>query len=386
MLAPTQVQKTARMCHPTQDKKAARMSPPTQSQKTAECLHQTNEDQDTAMCLPAPGYCDVFSPMMTMLQCVFFPLLDTAMCSPPPAGYCDVIFSTIRQRMMWQCVLSFTQQATEQAVMVKKVDQHPLPSPEAEQVIHTVEKPAHQHSLHTHPYLGDCSTPHVLHLLLPGLVHSLPRGDDVVREGPVVIDVFPLPSVCCDVFPQSTRCCEESFKPSVVCCCEISLRRRMMQLVLSSAQQVAEEAVAAQKVDQHALPPPGEDAQAVEEALHHPPNTVQVSPSLPYGDIVCDQQLVIDEQGGKVKVRVFLLPHILRRFFPQQFLPSFSYLGKPPPPCPLTLLHIPQPSTMPMARATDSLVAVYPPRPCVFPNQVVQVRGVFTSSVSVVGN
>ena len=117
MLPPTQDQDTARMCHPTRDKKAARMSPLTQSQKTAECLPQTNEDQDTAMCLPAPGYCDVFSPMMTMLQChcVFFPLLDTAMCSPPPAGYCDVIFSTIRQRMMWQCVLSFTQQATEQS-------------------------------------------------------------------------------------------------------------------------------------------------------------------------------------------------------------------------------------------------------------------------------
>ena len=60
-----------------------------------------------------------------------------------------------------------------------------------------------------------------------------------------------------------------------------------MQLVLYSAQQVAEEAVAAQKVDQHALPPPGEDAQAVEEALHHPPYTVQVCPLVSLVEILC---------------------------------------------------------------------------------------------------
>ena len=232
-------------------------------------------------------------------------------------------------------------QAAAQAVTAKKVDHHHLPP--------------HEEAAHyLPPHSGRC-------------------------------DVFPPPSRCCDdVSSPPSQWCDVSSQPSG-CCRVFSLKHRMKQCVLSSTQ-VAEQAVVVQKVDKHAPPPP-EDVHAVEEDAHHrPPNTVQVSPSLPYGDIVCDQQLVIDEQGGKVKVRVFLLPHILRRFFPQQFLPSFSYLGKPPPPCPLTLLHIPQPSTMPMARATDSLVAVYPPRPCVFPNQVVQVRGVFTSSVSVVGN
>ena len=148
-----------------------------------------------------------------------------------------------------------------------------------------------------------------------------------------------------------------------------------MQCVLSSTQ-VAEQAVVVQKVDKHAPPPP-EDVHAVEEDAHHrPPNTVQVSPSLPGCDDVCDRQIVTDEQGGIV-VSVFLLSHIPRRFFPQLLLPSLSYLSKPPPPtpsqdqympCPTTLLHIPQPS-LPMVRVrTTSVRLLYTPRPCVSPS------------------
>ena len=155
----------------------------------------------------------------------------------------------------------------------------------------------------------------------------------------------------------------------------------MMQCVLSPAQ-VAEQAIIVQKVDQHAPPPPEEDVHAVEEAPHHhPPYTVQVSPSLPVGD-VCDERVVTDEQGGIVMVSVFLLSHIvilriLRRFFPNLLLPSISNFGKPPPstpsqdqymPCPMTLLHIPQPS-LPMVRVrTTSVRLLYTPRPCVSPS------------------
>ena len=102
-----------------------------------------------------------------------------------------------------------------------------------------------------------------------------------------------------------------------------------MQCVLSSTQ-VAEQAVVVQKVEKD-VPPSPEDVHAVEEDAHHCLlHKVQVSPSLPGGD-VCDRQIVTDEQGGIVVVSVFLLSHILRRFFPQLLLPSLSYLSKPPP-------------------------------------------------------
>jgi hypothetical protein len=121
-----------------------------------------------------------------------------------------------------------------------------------------------------------------------------------------------------------------------------------------------------QIVDQHAPPLPEEDdVQAVEEvAHHHPPRTVQVSPSLPGDNNVCDRQLVTDEQGGGFPP----LPS-LRRFFPQLLLSSLSLLGKPPPPthsqdqyipCLTTLLHIPQPS-LPMVRErTTTVRSLYP--------------------------
>jgi len=175
---PTQDEDTARMSPPpipTQDKDTARMSPPipTQDENTARMsprIFPPNEDQDTAMCLPSSGYCKVFSPIMMMLQLVFLLVMDTGMCSPPPTEYCDVIFSTIRQRMLWQCVLSQSQQAAEKAAMTKKVDQHPLPSPEAEQVTQKVVEPAKE-------------LPHVLH----------DPGGDVVHDGPAVSEVVEEP-------------------------------------------------------------------------------------------------------------------------------------------------------------------------------------------------
>ena len=195
----------------------------------------------------------------------------------------------------------------------------------------------------------------------------------------------------CDVFPSASRCCDDvSSPPSQWCdvssqpsgyCRVFSLRHRVMQCVLSSTQ-VAEQAVVVQKVDKH-VPPSPEDVHAVEEDAHHCPlHKVQVSPSLPDDD-VCDRQIVTDEQGGLV-IRVFLLSHILRRFFPQLLLPSLSYLSKPPPPsqdqympCPTTLLHIPQPS-LPMVRARTTT----PPRLCVSPYQAVQCSGTVFSGIS----
>ena len=155
----------------------------------------------------------------------------------------------------------------------------------------------------------------------------------------------------------------------------------MMQCVLSRAQAAAQ-AVIVQKVDQHVTPPPEGDVHAVEEAPHHqPPYTVQVFPSLPGGDDVCDGQVVTDEQGGIV-ISVFLLYHIrifiLRRFFPQLLPSSLSHLGKPPPPtpsqdqyipCPTNLLHIPQPPLSMVRVRNTCLVAVPTPRQCVFPRQ-----------------
>ena len=46
------------------------------------------------------------------------------------------------------------------------------------------------------------------------------------------------------------------------------LRQNMMQSVLSTAQQTTEQALLVEKVDQDA--PPGEDVNAVDEALRHP--------------------------------------------------------------------------------------------------------------------
>ena len=159
----------------------------------------------------------------------------------------------------------------------------------------------------------------------------------------------------------------------------------MMQCVLSRAQAAAQ-AVIVQKVDQHVTPPPEGDVHAVEEAPHHqPPYTVQVFPSLPGGDDVCDGQVVTDEQGGLV-VSVFLLSHIrifiLRRFFPQLLLSSLSHLGKPPPPtpsqdqyipCPTNLLHIPQPP-LSMVRVRNTTVwSLYPhPGSACSPGRAVQ--------------
>ena len=63
-----------------------------------------------------------------------------------------------------------------------------------------------------------------------------------------------------------------------------ALRLRMVQCVLSPAQ-AAEQAVIVQKVDL-LNPTPPEDVHIAEEAPHsHPPHTVQVSPSLPVGDV-----------------------------------------------------------------------------------------------------
>ena len=157
------------------------------------------------MCLPPPsGYCDVSSPTLRMLRCVFPHPQDTAMCLPPPSGCCDVFPPTLRLKMM-RCVLPQAQVAA-QATTAKKVDQLPLPPPEEavhavedaarhhpphtveeaahhhppKDVLHTVRGAAHHHHLHTHH--GDCSTPHVLHRvtipLLPGQVS--PGVDDVL--------------------------------------------------------------------------------------------------------------------------------------------------------------------------------------------------------------
>ena len=185
--------------------------------------------------------------------------------------------------------------------------------------------------------------------------------------------------------------------PPPGCCVTYhTLRHRMMQRVLPDAQ-VAAQAGKAKKVDPNPLPPPGQVSPSLagsedvcdgllvtDEAPHHqPPYTVQVFPSLPGCDDVCDRQIVTDEQGGLV-IRVFLLSHILRRFFPQLLLPSLSYLSKPPPPsqdqympCPTTLLHIPQPS-LPMVRARTTT----PPRLCVSPYQAVQCSGTAFSGIS----
>ena len=283
-----------------------------------------------------------------MLRCFLPHSIDAAMCSlppqnavmhpPPPSVCCDVFFSTLR---MMRCVLPYAQ-AAAQAVTAKKVDHHHLPP--------------HEEAAHyLPPHSGRC-------------------------------DVFPPPSRCCDdVSSPPSQSCDVSSQPSG-CCRVFSLKHRMKQCVLSSTQ-VAEQAVVVQKVDKHAPPPP-EDVHAVEEDAHHrPPNTVQVSPSLPGCDDVCDRQIVTDEQGGIV-VSVFLLSHIPRRFFPQLLLPSLSYLSKPPPPtpsqdqympCPTTLLHIPQPSLpMAMVRARTTT----PPRPCVSPYQAVQCSGTAFSGVS----
>jgi hypothetical protein len=172
----------------------------------------------------------------------------------------------------------------------------------------------------------------------------------------------------------------------------------MMQCVLSLAQATAQ-AVIVQKVDQHVTPPPEGDVHAVEEAPHHqPPYTVQVFPSLPGGDDVCDGQVVTDEQGGLV-VSVFLLSHIrifiLRRFFPQLLLSSLSHLGKPPPPtpsqdqyipCPTNLLHIPQPP-LSMVRVRNTSVWSLYPHPGSACSQAGQCSGgVSISGVSVLGN
>jgi hypothetical protein len=197
-------------------------------------------------------------------------------------------------------------------------------------------------------------------------------------------DVSSPPSRCCDVSFPPSRCCDVSSQPSG-CCCVFFLRHRMMQCVLSRAQAAAQ-AVIVQKVDQHVTPPPEGDVHAVEEAPHHqPPYTVQVFPSLPGGDDVCDGQVVTDEQGGLV-VSVFLLSHIrifiLRRFFPQLLLSSLSHLGKPPPPtpsqdqyipCPTNLLHIPQPPLSMVRVRNTSVWSLYPhPGSACSPGRAVQ--------------
>ena len=104
----------------------------------------------------------------------------------------------------------------------------------------------------------------------------------------------------------------------------------MVQCVLSPTQ-VAEQAVMVQIVDQHAPPLPEEDdVQAVEVAHHHPQCTVQVSPSLPAGvNVVCDRQLVTDEQG-RIVISVFLLSHIIGGFSLKFYFPPFHILASLP--------------------------------------------------------
>ena len=103
-----------------------------------------------------------------------------------------------------------------------------------------------------------------------------------------------------------------------------------------------------------------------------------------------------EEQGRKVMLSVFLISHIIMRFFSQQvLLSSLSYLDKPLTPhspqdkymsCPRALLlHIPQPS-MPMVRATPQLLV---PVQCCTNSGLVcspsRLCSVQVSSVSVVG-
>ena len=106
-----------------------------------------------------------------------------------------------------------------------------------------------------------------------------------------------------------------------------------------SPTQVAEQAVqAVPRVDQHAPPP--QVVHAVEEHLHHHP--VQVSLSLHGGDYISDEQLVIDDNGGKVIVISFLLPHIQGVFCPNKCFPPFHILP-PPTHVPAMLPHEPAP-------------------------------------------
>ena len=228
------------------------------------------QEQDTARMSPPHATC----PSLTQ---------DAVMCPPPPppSACCDASSPPSRccdvssQPTGCCCVFALRlrmvrcvlspTQVAEQAVKVQKVDLHDPPQPEAE------EAP------HSHP-------PHTVQVspILP------------------VDDVF-------------------------------SLRHRMVQCVLSPTQ-VAEQAVMVQIVDQHTPPLPEEDdVQAVEEvAHHHPPRTVQVSPSLPAGvNVVCDRQLVTDEQG-RIVISVFLLPHIIGGFSLKFYFPPFHILASLP--------------------------------------------------------
>jgi hypothetical protein len=193
----------------------------------------------------------------------------TAECLPLP--FMNAL-TTLRFRMR-RCVLPHAE-VTEQVVGAKKVD---LPLPPPEVVVYAVQEEAAYH----HPQL----------------------------------------SRCCDAFPPPSRCSDVSSKPSG-CCCVISPRPRTMLCALSPTQ-VDELTIIVQKGDQHAPPPP---------EGHHPPQAVQVSPSFPAGgDDICGGQVLTHEQGGLVMVSVFLLSHILRRFFTSTiaYLPYLSWQTSP---------------------------------------------------------
>ena len=202
----------------------------------------------------------------------------------------------------------------------------------------------------------------------------------------------PLPPSYCNKFSPSLkmlRCVLIPPQEAVMCppppsgCCDTLLRLRTMRCVLLHGQAAAQAGIA-KKVDQHPRPQPEDVAHACEEAAHHLPYTVvlplrqdavmysppppgccvtyhtlrhrmmlrllhkqaklrkltqiiflhlgkclQVSPSLPGGNDVCDRQLVTDEQG-RIVISVFLLPHIIGGFSLKFYFPPFHILASLP--------------------------------------------------------
>ena len=158
-----------------------------------------------------------------------------------------------------------------------------------------------------------------------------------------------------------------------------NLRFRMRRCVLPHAE-VTEEVAGAMQVDLPLSPPEGIVHADKEEAATDHPQLSQIQVSLfPGGDDLCDEQLVSYELGRKVIASGFLLPHILRSFFPQQLLHSYHDKSPlpilhrtctclaTPRPCP-TLSSLPRNLPCPQLELQHhSLVTVYPPRPCVSP-------------------